>query len=236
MARIAVEYELVLVSDEMYRDLVHEPGTLSSPLEHAPVETIVTGGPSKSLALGGWRLGTVRLPDSQLGREVRRGLSAVASEVWSCVPSPIVRAAALAYDEPAELTEFVADGLRLHAQVVGALHREVAAAGLECRPPGAAFYLYPELRAQPESVRTSEELAARLLEEADVAVLPGTAFGDEPETLAFRASTSLLYGATTEERHEALAAAKEGAVAELPRVADALRRVRAALEELRGWA
>lgn len=236
VARIAVEYELVLLSDEMYRDLVHEPAAFSSPLEHAPVETIVTGGPSKSLALGGWRLGTVRLPESQLGREVRRGLSAVASELWSCVPSPIVRAAVLAYDEPSELVEFVRDGLRLHAQVVRALHREVVEAGLECRPPGAAFYLYPELRAPSADVRTSEELAARLLEEADVAVLPGTAFGDDPETLAFRASTSLLYGATADERREAMEAAREGAAAELPRVADALGRVRAALEALRGWA
>ena len=234
VAKIAAEDELVLVSDEMYRDLVHDPEGYSSPLEHAPETTIVTGGPSKSLALGGWRVGTVRLPDGPVGNEVRRSLSAVASELWSCVPSPIARAATFAYDETPELVEFVDDGRRLHGQVVRALHREVVGAGLECRPPGAAFYLYPELREPVDDLRTSEELAARLLERADVAVLPGTAFGDEPETLAFRASTSLLYGTTAGERGEALAAARRDAAAELPRIAGAVRRVGAALEELRG--
>ncbi len=64
LCQVAEEHDLIIVSDEIYRDLVHDPAApLTSPACYAPDRTIVTTALSKSLALGGWRIGAARLPD-----------------------------------------------------------------------------------------------------------------------------------------------------------------------------
>ena len=69
LCQVAAEHDLIIISDEIYRDLVHDPATpLPSPALCAPERTVVTTALSKSLALGGWRIGVARLPDSPLGR------------------------------------------------------------------------------------------------------------------------------------------------------------------------
>ncbi|MFC0105797.1 aminotransferase class I/II-fold pyridoxal phosphate-dependent enzyme [Kibdelosporangium aridum] len=74
ICRLAEEEDLFLVSDEIYRDLVHPPGTeLVSPAEVVPDRTVVTTGLSKSLAVGGWRIGAARFPDSAVGGTASRG-------------------------------------------------------------------------------------------------------------------------------------------------------------------
>jgi aspartate/methionine/tyrosine aminotransferase len=110
----------------------------------------------------------------------------------------------------------------------------VAGAGLACRPPTAAFYLYPDFdpvrgRLGELGISTSAELADHLLEQLAVAVLPGTAFGDET-ALRARLATSLLYGETEHERWEALSAGPDAAG--LPRVRSALETVGQALTTL----
>jgi len=61
--QVAAAHRLVVISDEIYRDLVHDQATpMLSPAEVAPGATAVTTGLSKSLALGGWRLGAARRP------------------------------------------------------------------------------------------------------------------------------------------------------------------------------
>src|SRR3954453_5563056 len=130
---IAQAHGLVIVSDEIYRDLAHEPGAVCSPAELAPDRTFVTNGLSKSVALGGWRIGFVRLPDGPLGAEARRALTGLASEVWSSLAAPMQRAPAYVPDEPEEIREHVARSRRLHRLVTTAAYREVIAAGAQCR-------------------------------------------------------------------------------------------------------
>jgi aspartate aminotransferase len=110
----------------------------------------------------------------------------------------------------------------------------VAGAGLACRPPTAAFYLYPDFapvreRVAELGISTSVGLADHLLEQLAVAVLPGAAFGDET-ALRARLATSLLYGETEDERWEALSAGPEAA--RLPRVRSALQTLSEALATL----
>jgi aspartate aminotransferase len=59
----------VIVADGIYRDLAHEPGDVCSPAELAPERKFVTNGLSKSVALGGRRIGFARLPDGELGAD-----------------------------------------------------------------------------------------------------------------------------------------------------------------------
>ena len=77
----------------------------------------------------------------------------------------------------------------------------------------------------------SADLAEWLLERHGVAVLTGTAFGDEPEALRFRVATSLLYGATDEQRWEAC---RSPAPASLPWIADAIAQAGAAIRDVIG--
>jgi aspartate aminotransferase len=206
---VAREHGLLIVCDEIYRDLAYEPEALRSPAELLPERTFVTNGLSKSMALGGWRIGFCRLPEGELGVEAAAALGGIASEVWSSLAAPMQHAAAYVLDEPDEIREHVAASRRLHRRVTEAAYEVVAGAGAVCRPPSGAFYLYPDLeRLRPalaaRGVQTGAQLASLLLEHFDVAVLEGAAFGDDPGALRFRMATSLLYGASQEQRWEAL--------------------------------
>lgn len=225
VCEIAQEHGLAIVVDEIYRDLAYEPDAVCSPASLVPERAYVTNGLSKSMALGGWRIGFARLP---AGSEVTGALTSLGSEVWSSLAAPMQEAAAYVLEEPGDVREHIARSRRLHRLVATAAHGEVVAAGASCRPPSAAFYLYPDLEPLRAAlgVESGAELAELLLERDEIAVLPGEAFGDDPAALRCRIATSLLYGRSDEERWEALAA--EDPVA-LPRIRGALDRLGAAL-------
>jgi aspartate aminotransferase len=235
VCEVAAEHGLLIVCDEIYRDLAYEPEALCSPASLLAERVFVTNGLSKSMALGGWRIGFCRVPAGPLGTDAAGALTGVASELWSSLAAPMQHAAAYVLHEPQDVREHVARSRRLHRLVSVAAHREVVAAGAICRAPTGAFYLYPDLEPlRPalvaQGVSTGAQLAALLLERHDVAVLEGAAFGDDPAALRFRMATSLLYGGTDEQRWEALAA--EDPIA-LPWIAAALERLGEALRALR---
>ena len=111
------------------------------------------------------------------------------------------------------------------------------AAGAEVPPPQGAFYLYPDFDAVRDrlqdrhGIRTSEELAAVLLQRFGMGVLPGSAFGEDPAALRVRVATGLLYGDTDRQRETALAAAEPTTV---PWIASALNRIEEVLAGLTG--
>ncbi|MGH7775574.1 MAG: pyridoxal phosphate-dependent aminotransferase [Candidatus Dormibacterales bacterium] len=225
---IARSEGLLVVSDEIYRDLAHEPDAFVSPAELYTEGTVVTGGISKSLSVGGWRLGFARMPQNELGQGLARTLTDLASEIWSGTTVPVQEAAAAALDEPPEIVDYVARGRRLHARVVTALHEVLVGSGARCRRPEGAFYAYPELSAP--AFTSAAALAVFLLDRHDIAVLPGDAFGDDPAALRFRLATSLLYVSTDAQRLEAMSAEDPAA---LPWIARSLERVGSALSSLR---
>src|SRR5215469_1461855 len=58
LCQVAAAHRLVIICDEIYRDLVHDPATpVLSPAQVAPQATVISAGASKNLALGGWRIG-----------------------------------------------------------------------------------------------------------------------------------------------------------------------------------
>ncbi|MEU1882880.1 pyridoxal phosphate-dependent aminotransferase [Streptosporangium sp. NPDC020072] len=226
LARIARDLGLIVISDEIYRDLLHDPATgFVSPADVAPERTVITSGLSKSLALGGWRIGVARLPSAEL----RDRLLAVASEIWSSPAAPVQRAAAYAYTEPAELVERIDLSRRLHGTVARAVHDRLVRAGVRTEAPLGGFYLYPDFAGH--DFTTSAELAAALLDRHGVGVLAGHVFGDDVRALRVRVATSLLYGETTERRLAALHAADP---LELPWISAALDHLSEALTGLAG--
>jgi aspartate aminotransferase len=238
LAEVAAEYDLIILSDEIYRDLRYDTAPpMVSPAVYAPERTVVTTALSKSLALGGWRIGVARLPDGPAGAALRDRLVGIGSEIWSATAGPVQEAATLAFTEPPELTERVARSVDLHAAVSRGVAARFTAAGVDVPAPQAAFYLYPDFepwRAQlaaRHGVTTGAGLARLLLERYGMGVLPASAFGEDDRALRLRVATGLLYGETDAEREQALAAA---APLSLPWIAAPLDRVTEILTDLAG--
>ena len=236
LAEVAAEHDLIVISDEIYRDLVFaaEP-TVAGPVDFAPERTVVTTGLSKNLALGGWRVGVARLPDGPLGAGLHDRLLGIASEIWSAAAGPVQEAAALAFREPPELTQRIARSRSLHEAFSRAVAGRFAAAGVIVPEPQAAFYLYPDFGpwrehlAARHDVTTGAGLAAHLLERYRVGVLPASAFGEDEPALRMRVATSLLYGDDDAQRERALASADP---VSLPWIAASLRRLDDVLADL----
>ena len=82
LCEVASAHGLVIVCDEIYRDLIHDPAApVLSPAQAAPERTVTTTGLSKNLALGGWRIGVARMPPGPLGHRLRRALLGAGSEI-----------------------------------------------------------------------------------------------------------------------------------------------------------
>ncbi|MFS0692803.1 pyridoxal phosphate-dependent aminotransferase [Streptomyces nitrosporeus] len=238
LARAARELGLVVISDEIYRDLVFDPADrIASPALYAPERTVITTGVTKNLALGGWRLGVARLPDSDTGRELHTRLLGVVSQIWSSTAAPVQEAAAYALEEPPEVTARVTASRRLHGTVVREAARRFAAAGAVLTPVRATSYLYPDFEPLREDlvrlhgIRGGTALTELLMERYGVGVLPGAVFGEPDDPLRIRIATSRLYGETDAERTAALTARDP---LELPWIGAALDRVTEVLHDLTG--
>jgi aspartate aminotransferase len=197
LARWAREQGLTIISDEIYAELAHGWREHVSPALFYPEGTIVTGGLSKAFSAGGWRLGYAVLPATEAGSQAMAALRALASEVWSAASTPVQEAAVVAYSPNEELETYVRRSARLHGYMAGRLHQTLTSLGVRCARPAGAFYLYPDFapwRAAlaERGATTSEGLARLLLDEWDIATLPGDAFGEAPEALRLRVATSLL--------------------------------------------
>ncbi|MER5889857.1 pyridoxal phosphate-dependent aminotransferase [Streptomyces sp. NPDC001941] len=238
LAEVARELDLVVISDEIYCDLVYDDALLAvSPAVFAPERTVVTTGLTKSLAVGGWRLGVARLPDGPVGERVKDRLLGVASQVWSSTAAPVQAAAAWAFTEPPEVVAHVAASRRLHGTVVRAVGDLLTAAGADLAPVRATSYLYPDFEpvrdhlARVHGIRDGDDLAVALGERYGVGVLPGSAFGEHPRPLRVRMATSRLYGDDDAERSRALRAADP---LRLPWIGASLDRVAEVLTDLTG--
>jgi aspartate aminotransferase len=179
LCAVAQRHDLLIISDEIYRDLIHaslpgpgagspagssaEPLTGSragslghefvSPADVAPERTVITSGLSKNLALGGWRLGVARLPGSFPSlAALRDRLLGTCSEIWSAPAAPVQRAAALAFGEPLEIAERIARSRHLHGAIARAVASRFTAAGADVPGPRGAFYLYPDFAAHGQTL------------------------------------------------------------------------------------
>jgi aspartate aminotransferase len=233
---VAAEHDLIIISDEIYRDLVHDPATpVLSPAAVAPQRTVLTTALSKSLALGGWRIGVARLPEGPLGSWLQGQLVGIGSEIWSAPAAPIQQAAAVAFSEPQELSDRITRSRALHARVCRAAAGVCSAAGLDVPAPEAAFYVYPDFEAwrrhlaRRHGVTTGAGLAGLLLDRYGAGTLPASAFGESTTALRLRLATGLLYGDSEEKQEAALAAADP---LTLPWVADNLSRLEEILADL----
>lgn len=192
IADVARRRNLVVVSDEIYAEVVFAQGRFASIARFCPERCVVTTGLSKGFSAGGYRLGAVMAP-REMASIVPR-LVSVASETFSCVSAPVQRAACAAFGWEAEVSQAVRDGTAIHEIAGEYLWGALCEMGLRCPRPEGAFYLFTDFSPfreplQRRGVTDDASLCASLLREAGVAVLPGSAFGVGSRELAVRVAT-----------------------------------------------
>ncbi len=168
IAKIAEEFDLMVVSDEIYDRLVYNFQHVCFPAlgESLKRRTVLLGGFSKSHAMTGWRIGYAAAP-----AEIISGLVRIHQYTIMSAPTTAQDAAieALKSGEP-HVADMVAEYDRRRRLIVGGLNR----LGLDTFEPRGAFYAFPNIKA---SGMDDETFAEKLLHEEHVAVVPGNAFG-----------------------------------------------------------
>jgi aspartate aminotransferase len=172
LVEIACQRDLWIVSDEIYRRLVFEGEPNPSPAEfpEARARTAVLDGASKTYAMTGYRIGYVAGPP-----ELAAAVERLHSHLTGC-PNAISQEAfrAVLVEEPPEVARMVAEFARRRGYLLGAL----AGLGLETPYPRGAFYAFPKV-SQLFDERGSAGFCEDLLESQAVALVPGSAFGDD---------------------------------------------------------
>ena len=169
MAAIARERDLWVLTDEIYGELVYDGEHRSIAVEEGMAErTILLDGFSKTFAMTGWRLGYGVFP-----RALVEPVGKLVTNSVSCTATFVQRAGTVALSSrPPEVDRMIAEFRRRRDAVVKGLN---AVPGITCRTPQGAFYAFPNVRGL--GLRSSAEVADRLLNEAGVATLAGTCFG-----------------------------------------------------------
>ena len=168
IARVCIEKDLYVISDEIYCELTYEGEHASIvQIEGMKERTVLINGFSKSYAMTGWRLGYATGP-----KEIIAQMTKIHQYAIMCAPTTSQYAAveALAHGdlEVAKMRESYNQRRRY------LLHR-FTELGMTCFEPQGAFYVFPSIKRFNMS---SEEFATKLLEEQKIAIVPGTAFGE----------------------------------------------------------
>ncbi len=168
IAELAVRHDLIVLSDEVYWALRYG-GEHASVLQFDGMEerTVLLDGWSKTYAMTGWRLGFGVFPAPLVEPVTRLAINSV-----SCTSAFSQYAAIAALDGPQDgVAAMTAEFRQRRDVIVAGLN---ALPGVSCLPPDGAFYAFPNITG---TGIPAGQLAARLLAEAGVACLAGTAFG-----------------------------------------------------------
>ena len=168
IAKIVEEYDLFVISDEIYSELTYEQKHVSiASLPGMKERTVLINGFSKSYAMTGWRLGYACAPANILSQMLKIHQFAI-----MCAPTTSQYAAVSALRNGDGDVEMMRESYNQRRRYLMYAFKEM---GLDCFEPYGAFYTFPSIKRFGMS---SDEFATRLLMEEKVAVVPGTAFGE----------------------------------------------------------
>jgi len=168
IAKLLAAHDCYILTDEVYSEMLYG-GVHDTIAGHEDLldRTILLDGFSKTFAMTGWRLGYAALPVELVEPITRLLINSV-----SCTPPAFQLAGVEALTGPRdEVNAMMAEFARRRTFIVDGLNR---LPGVSCVMPEGAFYAFPNVKATGLETR---DLATRLLEEAGVALLSGTAFG-----------------------------------------------------------
>jgi aspartate aminotransferase len=179
IGRWAVEHGIWVLTDEIYEHLVYGDAIFSSMPVVVPelVDTcVVLNGVAKTYAMTGWRVGWMIGP-----ADVIKAATNLQSHLSSNVANVSQRAALAAVSGDLSAVAMMRDAFDRRRLTMVRMLNEIP--GVDCIEPQGAFYAYPSVKAilglelRGRRPASSAELAELVLEEAEVAVVPGEAFG-----------------------------------------------------------
>lgn len=177
LAKFAVRHDLWMIGDEVYDHLVYDGAkhTSVAALPGMKDRTLLLNSLSKTYAMTGWRVGYIAAP----ARVIEHALKASQNSI-TCVAPFIQKAAAFALTDPGvqqDVNEMIKAYTRRRALVLQ-VAREHGPSPIKIIAPDGAFYYFVDMRSLNIP---SLEICERLLEEASVALVPGSAFGEQGE-------------------------------------------------------
>jgi aspartate aminotransferase len=179
IGRWLVERGLWVVTDEIYEHLTYGGATTTSLPVAVPEiadRCVVVNGVAKTYAMTGWRVGWLIGP-----KDVVKAATNLQSHLTSNVSNVSQRAAVAALEGDLSAVATMREAFDRRRQTIVRMLNEIP--GVECPEPTGAFYAYPSVKGVlgrqvgGRTPRTSAELAEVILDEAEVAVVPGEAFG-----------------------------------------------------------
>ncbi|MGG1656885.1 pyridoxal phosphate-dependent aminotransferase [Geobacillus thermopakistaniensis] len=197
LGEVCLAHGVLIVSDEIYEKLIYGGAKHVSIAELSPElkeQTIIINGVSKSHSMTGWRIGYAAGP-----KDIIQAMTDLASHSTSNPTSIAQYAAIAAYSGPQEPVEQMRQAFEERLDII--YDKLVQIPGFTCNKPQGAFYLFPNARkaADMAGCRTVDEFVAALLEEAKVALVPGSGFG-APDYVRLSYATSLEVLETAIER------------------------------------
>ena len=181
IAALAVERDLLVISDEAYESLTYDGHihmSIASLDEEVRRRTIVVNTVSKAYAMTGWRIGYAAGP-----AEIVKAMGTIQGQVTSNPTSISQKAAVAALLGPHDdLRAMVVEFERRRGYLLSRLN---AIPGIRCTNPEGAFYLFPNVSSfygavgNGRAIRNSAEMAAYLLQTAHVVSVPGSEFGSD---------------------------------------------------------
>ena len=176
IAEVVSRHDLLVISDEIYSELVYDGHTHTSFASVSDMysRTITINGFSKAFAMTGWRVGY-----ACGAKEIIDVMNKIHQYAIMCAPrqGQVAAAAALrmGMENGYESVMMMRDSYDRRRRLMVDAFRTM---GLDCFEPYGAFYVFPSIR---RTGMTSEEFCSRLLQEKDVAAVPGNAFGPSGE-------------------------------------------------------
>ncbi|GAA5518988.1 aspartate aminotransferase [Demequina sediminis] len=175
----AVEHGIWVITDEIYEHLVYDDAVFTPIVRAVPEladQCIVVNGVAKTYAMTGWRVGWMIAP-----ADVTKAAANFQSHLTSNVANVSQRAAIAALEGGLEAVHEMREAFDRRRRTMVDMLREID--GIVCPTPTGAFYAYPSVEGllgrtiRGREIATSADLATVILEEAEVAVVPGEAFG-----------------------------------------------------------
>ena len=181
IAAVAKKYKIIVLSDEIYTDLIFNK-EYESISKYYPELTCISGGLSKWCGAGGWRLGFFAVP-TKLSNFLS-SLKTLASESYSTVNTPAQFAAVEAYSGDYNNYKLKVKGIL--SSVGNYVYKNLQSNKILISPPQGAFYLMPEF--PNTKYKNSSKLCEAILNEIGVAMLPASDFGFKPKRMLTRLS------------------------------------------------
>ncbi len=175
----ALEHGIWVITDEIYEHLLYDGATAPSLPVLVPAmadRTIILNGVAKTYAMTGWRVGWMVGP-----KDVIKAATNLQSHLSSNVNNVAQRAAIAALTGNLDAVHEMGVAFDRRRKLIVSMLNEIP--GVVCPTPTGAFYVYPSVKAllgkeiRGKRPQTSAELATLILEEAEVAAVPGEAFG-----------------------------------------------------------